>query len=73
VNYKMTMHSRPTFDHSKWGPWRKTYLDYEDPTSGMVSERRVQRTDPAGVDFMLKLPDVRVDPSYEEFRAAGDW
>lgn len=73
VNYKMTMHSRPTFDQSEWGPWRETYLDYEDPASGMVSKRRVLRTDPAGVDFMLKLPDVRVDPGYEEFLAAGDW
>eukprot|EP00962_Isochrysis_galbana_P026915 scaffold8413_cov135-Isochrysis_galbana.AAC.1 len=69
----MALNSRESFDQSEWGPWIETYVDHEDAVSGTVSKRRVLRTNQSGVEFMLKSPDLRVDPGYEEFLCEADW
>lgn len=73
VHYKSDLSVVDTFDQSEWGPWQEVFVDYEDPETNTVVKRRVLRTVPEGVDFMLKMPDPRVDPGLEEFLTEADW
>lgn len=75
VHYKPDMSFQGNFFQSEWGPWEEVWVDGggEGCEAAQRGKQRVLRTAHTGVQFMHKLPDVRVDPGYESFLTAADW
>jgi hypothetical protein len=73
VHYKMGLARVATFDMDERGPWCDAWVDYEDPATGAMRRKRVLRTEPSGVKFLTKIPDLRIDPGFEEYIPDASW
>eukprot|EP00962_Isochrysis_galbana_P061148 scaffold36278_cov134-Isochrysis_galbana.AAC.2 len=73
THYKMALNSFATPEQDEWGPFEDAVIDYEDADTGGIVRKIVARTVPAGVEYMLSIPDVRVDPGFDAYLDAASW
>jgi len=72
MHYKHDLANKGDSKNDEWGPWIEVERELTDD-QGTATTERCNKTDPDGINIMLKFPDISKSPGFEDFRDAEEW